>query len=165
MPLYALVLLPAPNLCRTIVKDVMLDDRYLLRKGNILQISALHFNRNQAVWGENADDFDSKRFLGKDPKTFKGNYITWGSAPNYCPGRHFASAEIIGLVAMLVLRYDFEAVNGWVEPELNALALTAAVAQPKGHYPIIVKPVEEYRNKKWAFKVPEGLGKFNLVIA
>ena len=158
---------------RVVYNDVMLDNRYLLKAGSVVQIPAQALNKEEAVWGTSAQQFDPYRFCSsvnkeKEPTVEKpraASYMSFGTSPNMCPGRHFAAGEILALVAMLILRYDITPTTGkWWTPKLNVGAIATSVSPPVEAYPVRVSKREEYAGATWSFRVTEGKGKFSLVI-
>ena len=157
---------------RVVYEDVLLDDRYLLKAGSVLHLVASAINKEEAVWGSSAQQFDSARFgnftkgtesSGKKPQAT--SYMSFGASPNMCPGRHFAAGEILALTAMLILRYDITPVAGkWWTPRQNPWAIAASVLPPAEAFPVRVSAREEYAGVTWAFNVTEGKGKFSLLI-
>lgn len=173
---------------RVVYEDVVLDDRYLLKAGSVLQMSAPAVNKEEAVWGTRAGGFDPSRFSnssskgpgrGKEAETEKPSsspmggregpratsYLSFGASPNMCPGRHFAAGEILALTAALILRYDIVPVAGrWWVPNLNAWAIAASVTPPIEEYPVRISTREEYAGEvEWSFNVREGKGRFSLI--
>jgi cytochrome P450 len=98
-------------------EDTVLADTFYLRKGSILQISGGIMHAQERIWGENVQDFDSRRFLPKS-KAEKSRQVhpaafrAFGGGSTLCPGRHFALNEIVGFVAMIVLIFDISGVDG-----------------------------------------------------
>ena len=160
---------------RVVYKDVLLNDEYLLKGGAVLQMPAPAVNNEALKWGGDAGTFDPDRFLkqkdrnaekqpGDRPKAT--SFMSFGASPNMCPGRHFASGEILALAAMLVLRFDVTpaaAGAGWWAPRLNAWAIAASMTPPVEDYPVVVREREEFAGREWAFDVAEGKGLFALI--
>ncbi len=100
---------PAAFLART----AQVDDRILgreIRPGDtvILPIYALH--RHKKLW-ENPDAFDPGRFA--DPKAIERfAYLPFGDGPRICIGAAFAGQEAVLILATLVARFRFAAVEG-----------------------------------------------------
>ncbi|KAK3326670.1 cytochrome P450 [Apodospora peruviana] len=107
---------------RRLLEDVLLDGKILLKKGSMLMIPAPVQHTDVSAWGENAHEFDHLRFVRKpEPGQKRLNRVAFrafGGGHNLCPGRHFASTEIMALAALLVLQFDIVPVVGgkWVEP-------------------------------------------------
>ena len=157
---------------RVVLSDVLLDDRYLLKAKSVVHMLTSAVNKEEKVWGSSAQHFDSSRFSSitkeKEPQVEKPratSYLSFGTSPNICPGRHFATGEILALVAMLILRYDITPVSGkWWCPKLNTQAIAAVVYPPVEAYPVRLSARKEYAGARWSFNVTEGKGKFSLII-
>jgi hypothetical protein len=92
-------------------------------------------------------------------------FMSFGASPNICPGRHFASGEILSLAAMMILRYDINPESGvWTPPVLNSKAMAAPITPPGEVFLAKIHEREEYKEVKWDFRVTEGRGKFGLVV-
>ncbi|KAI9676944.1 MAG: hypothetical protein M1817_006783 [Caeruleum heppii] len=153
---------------RVVYDDVVLNDQYLLKAGSVLQLPAHSINREEGSWGPQAEDFDPERFLPKQEKQkdrkSATSYMSFGASPNICPGRHFASGEILALVAMMLMRYDVTPGRGrWDRPKLNPRAMAASITPPVEAFSVRVSPRKEFENARWGFRVTEGKGKFNLI--
>ena len=86
-------------------EDVYIDDRYLLTKGALVQISATAVHSDPDFWGPNAAHFDPERFL-KPGKVHPSAFRTFGGGSTLCPGRHLASDEILVFTAMFLHSFD-----------------------------------------------------------
>ena len=114
---------------RVVTTDTLLQDKYFLRKGSVLQISGGIMHADAKIWGEDVDEFRPERFLNSPnghissaskPDDARSNTVTtektkqvhpaafraFGGGATLCPGRHFAQAEILGFVAMVLLRFE-----------------------------------------------------------
>lgn len=159
---------------RIVLKDTLVADKYLLKAGNMLNIPADAMGYNPNVWGAYSAVFDARRFMkpvvseetGETKESRRpGRFMTFGISPVICPGRHFASSEILGLVAAMILRYDVEPISGgWKEPLKNQSALVSIMGAIKGEYPVSVTRRKEFEGVKWGYQVEEGQGQFPLVI-
>ena len=153
---------------RLVYRDIMLNDQYLLKAGAVLQMPSECINREGSTWGADSTEFDPSRFIAngeqKQPKRATG-FMSFGASPNICPGRHFATGEIVAMVAMLMLRYDITPSNGsWTRPRLNPRALAASVTPPKEEFRVTISPRKEFEGAQWSFNVTEGKGRFPLII-
>ncbi|KAF3761541.1 cytochrome P450, partial [Cryphonectria parasitica EP155] len=103
---------------------------YFLQRGGIVQIAGGVMHMNRAIWGEDAAEFQPLRHLAKlrkpqqqqlkrqgeatlgssavHPAAFRG----FGGGRTLCPGRHFATGEILGFVACVLLRFEIQGVGG-----------------------------------------------------
>lgn len=160
---------------RFVTKDILLADKYLLKAGNMITMPSEQIGQRPEVWGETARVFDARRFIkpvapskdrsgDREPRRV-GGFMAFGVSPTVCPGRHFASSEILGMVAMMILRYDIVPVGGaWEEPEKFSAAAVSIMGPVKGKFPVDVKSRGEFEKTKWHFHFEEGKGQFPLVI-
>jgi cytochrome P450 len=154
---------------RWVYDDIMLDNKYLLKAGSVVQMPSPSVNREGATWGADSKEFNPHRFRPRADGARMGGratgYMSFGAAPNMCAGRHFAAGEIMALIGMVLLRYDISPVaGGWKSPKLNVKALAASVTPPVDAFPVKVTERSNYSGTNWDFKVTEGMGKFNLVV-
>ena len=88
-------------------EDIYIDNQYLLTKGALVQITATAVHSNPDIWGPDAANFDSKRFL-KPSKVHPSANRTFGGGSTLCPGRHLACDEILVFAAMFLHTFDVE---------------------------------------------------------
>jgi cytochrome P450 len=137
---------------RAITQDTLLDGRHLLRKGNYLQMPAKPTHQDPNIWGQDAGTFNPYRFvpLGSESnknkhKIMPSNFLPWGAAPHMCPGRQFASTEIIIIAALLILRTDLtpKSAKGWERnPALLPMEIPS-LPRPKKDVCLILGPRKE----------------------
>jgi cytochrome P450 len=118
---------------RVVMQDHMLDGRYLLKKDGIVMIPGPVQHTSKEAYGENVDEFDHKRFMRSpgrrrlNPLAFRG----FGGGSTLCPGRHFATTEVLTFVALMIVRMDFEPVRGeWVCPKTDKAGMAGTIAPP-----------------------------------
>jgi hypothetical protein len=113
---------------REIKKDIVLPleegknpRQVLLRGGDIVMAPNILGHRDPKTWstadGPAYDVFWAERFLKTEPETGKtvfstagsvGKLFPWGGGKTMCPGRVFAKQEVLGSVAYLLLKFEFE---------------------------------------------------------
>jgi len=104
---------------RVLLDDVLLNDgRTLLKKGALLMIPAPVQHTDTAAWGADARHFNHLRFMPRKINSHnRVAFRAFGGGRVLCPGRHFASMEILALAALLALQFDVVPVKGrWEEP-------------------------------------------------
>ena len=118
---------------RYILDDVMLDDRFLLQKGMIVQMPMAVMHSDPTAWGDDVNEFQPRRFL-KQKNTYKKNltaYRPFGGGASLCPGRHFVTLETMALVAVMVARFEMNPVEGgWCVPGQKQESLATNVFPP-----------------------------------
>jgi len=118
---------------RWVMQDTLLADKYLLKKDGIIQMPSKVMHEDMEIWGPTAAVFDPRRFVKVDSnskpdakggvggagavgeKTQKQHpaaFRAFGGGSTLCPGRFFATTEIMSVVAMFLLRFDLAPVGG-----------------------------------------------------
>ena len=145
---------------RIVVEDVLLDNKYLLKKGSYVHQPAKAVHKNHEIWGPQASEFDPYRFVqaeaGKTTKTkiLPSGFRAWGSPPHMCPARQFAATEVLIFTALLALRVDLTPMNGegWEkEPALKSMEI-AMLPRPKKDVHLKVTAREEEGAGRWAIE-------------
>lgn len=142
---------------RLVMEDHMLDNKYLLKKGNTVLIPGPVQHTSTSAWGPDVDEFDHWRFLPRskryNPVAFRG----FGGGITLCPGRHFASTEIISFVAMLILRFDVTPVSGkWVRLTSGNAKLWETTPVPDNDIEVKISPRDsEDVSSKWRILVTD----------
>ena len=119
---------------RYILDDVMLDDRFLLRKGMIVQMPMAVMHSDPTAWGDDVTEFQPRRFM-KTKNMYKKNltaYRPFGGGASLCPGRHFVCLETMALAAVMVARWEIRPVEGgWRVPRQKQESLATNVFPPE----------------------------------
>lgn len=154
---------------RMVLEDEQLDHKYHLRKGSILMMPTPVYHSDTAAWGPTASTFDHRRFLpvdagvAKDPNHSKKKglnkaiprtaYRPFGGGHVLCPGRHFATTEILAFATLLILRFDIVPVagQGWKAPTIENSPMVAALPVPDDPIRVEIRPREAGR--KWRVKL------------
>ena len=146
---------------RTILKDVMLNDQYLLKEGSFLQIPTGVMQADPKTWGPNAKEFKPERWLTQDtlPKEAKKAqtlaFIPFGGGKALCPGRHLAFTEITAFVAMLLFGFELTLSDGAIlpVPKGEFQRLGVASISPEKDLDVLVKRRQEFEGAVWKFDV------------
>lgn len=146
---------------RVVLEDVLLNDHILLKKGSMLMVPANVQHTDTAEWGDDANHFDHMRFVNK-PGQKKPNRVAFrafGGGHELCPGRHFASTEIMALAALLVLRFDVVPTsNGgkWVEPAFKSSPVQLGFPIPDEDIDVELRPRDPSQRWQVTFTGSEG---------
>ena len=147
---------------RRVATDTMIEDAdgrsYLLRAGNDVMIPAKVLHRNTATWGEDVDGFHPRRFL-PDPngdkevdRLKKISFVPFGGGKHYCPGRKFAFAENLAVMAALLLGFE---VNDLVKENLRMEdSKMGQAAKPVPGYeggPVVIRRRTGWEHIEWKF--------------
>ncbi|KAI0444733.1 cytochrome P450 [Xylaria telfairii] len=138
---------------RVLVEDVLLDGHILLKKGSMLMIPAPVQHTSAPAWGSDAREFDHMRFARKPEPGRRGlnrvAFRAFGGGHVLCPGRHFATIEIMALSALMVLQFDIVPVGAgkWAEPTWKNSPAQAGFPVPDEDIMVELRP--RAPNKKW----------------
>ena len=137
---------------RWVQEDTLLDDRYLLKQGSIVQIPGASMHADPALWGPDVKDFNPRRFLKGATTHRPGAFRTFGGGTSLCPGRHFALIEIVSTAAMFVMRYDMKPASGtWKEPKMEGNDVVCSIAPPTSRLDVEITTREGYQGNEWEF--------------
>jgi cytochrome P450 len=134
---------------REVTADTVLDQQYLLKRRNVVQMPAIVIHNDVSVWGPDAALFDAYRFVADDyTKSDKadlkdeerrqqrrrqnapGAFRAFGGGQTLCPGRHFVTTELLSLTAMVIMRFDItheSGTKGWPTLGWNDRDMSAAI--------------------------------------
>jgi cytochrome P450 len=126
---------------RLVMEDHMLENKYLFKKGNTVLMPGPVQHTDTNTWGPNVNRFDYRRFLPENrrhnPVAFRG----FGGGTTLCPGRHFASTEILAFTAMLILRFDITPVDGkWTHLTTNNAGMWETTPAPDTDIKVRISP-------------------------
>ncbi|KAM0132896.1 hypothetical protein ACHAP3_006185 [Botrytis cinerea] len=148
---------------RSVTQDVILtastsQSSFLLKAGNVIQLPSGVTHNSPSIWGPDVNSFNPMRFLpdtiaklGKEQKKQQTQgYFPFGGGKHLCPGRHFATTEILSLVAAIIMGFDIE---GSSVPDRAFQKLGTAVRKPKNDVEVNIKRRKGWENVKWRFNV------------
>ena len=154
---------------RVVMEDTLLNDQYLLRKDGIIQLVCGPMHLSSSIWGSDSHAFDPRRFLksnqdnlSKDSrKAQKSGYNPFGGGATLCPGRHFVTMEILGVLATIVVGYDITMQDGSplkvLKPQKQAFAVQ--VKHVDGDLGVNIKRRDGWEGLEWIYDT--GVGEVN----
>jgi cytochrome P450 len=84
---------------------------FKVKRGAMIMISPWTIHRNERYW-KNANVFDPDRFsVEREADLVSGAYLPFGLGPRVCVGAAFATTEATLIMARLIRRFDFTALN------------------------------------------------------
>ncbi|KAI1868480.1 uncharacterized protein JN550_006396 [Neoarthrinium moseri] len=150
---------------RLLLQDKVIEDdkgtSYLLKKGSFLAMPSAPVHASTDAWGPNASTFDPARFLHlQGDRISRSAYRAFGGGHALCPGRHFAMNEIMGILIIMVMKYDISPLDGdWSIPETRD-HISTSVMTPGRDFLVRIKPREELQymggNFVWRFQKRTG---------
>lgn len=164
---------------------------YLIKKGSVVLLPSSLHHTSPEIWGGNAAVFEPGRWLkdstsssaipsvpgqklpssaaeekdGKESKEAerlqKKAFFPFGGGRHLCPGRHFAFAEILGMIALLVVGYEVVMADDTSAgptpggplrvPEREYRFFGEAIPKPVGKYDVFIRRRKGFENVTWAF--------------
>ncbi|KAI4091451.1 MAG: hypothetical protein LQ339_008127 [Xanthoria mediterranea] len=149
---------------RYVREDILLDGKYFLKKGMVVQMPMGVMHRNRHAWGNDATSFRPERFLADGSEEGGKNvrqtntahaFRPFGGGTSLCPGRHVATLETMALAALMVLRFDVRPANGgdWVIPEPRQESMATNVFPPEKDVRVKVAGRAGAEGVKWSFSM------------
>lgn len=134
----------------TTVTAAGVEGEIWLKKGGIVQIAGGVMHGNPDTWGDDVDVFNPKRHLKNNSKQEESDaakvnpaaFRAFGGGRTMCPGRHFATGEILGLLANLVMRFEIEGLDEAGEiklPKIEDRILPVHILEPVAGSPVRVR--------------------------
>ncbi|ORY01725.1 cytochrome P450 [Clohesyomyces aquaticus] len=118
---------------RMALEDHLLENQFLLKKGSTLIMPGHVLHTDEGLWGPDVDKFDYERFI-RHPSKKRHNPVAFrgfGGGKTLCPGRHFATTEILAMTAMMVTQFDVIPVQGkWIEATTHNTSIWAVTPGP-----------------------------------
>lgn len=139
----------------TSIREVMEDtylDQWLLKKGAMLQMPSRIIHQDASLWGSNVNDFNPRRFLPEEKQNRPRDvcFRAFGGGKTLCPGRHFATNEILAVVAVFIARLDMKPVGGhWRLPTTANTNVAAVVMEPDDDIEVEIKTRQGFEDVKW----------------
>ena len=157
---------------RQVMEDIVLDNQWLLKKGAMVQMPSRIIHKDPSIWGNDVDSFNPRRFMKGEPqKTGKGQrpnpaaFRGFGGGTTLCPGRHFATTEVLAVVTMFIMRYNMTPTTGeWSMPKTANTNVAAVIMEPDTDIEIEVSTRDSFEAGRWMFDLKDS-GKIFAVVA
>nr|POE53990.1 11-oxo-beta-amyrin 30-oxidase [Quercus suber] len=100
---------PAASLLRIVHKETKLENLIILAGVEIALLTIL-VHHDYELWGEDAKQFNPKRFLEGISKATKGqvSFFPFGGGPRICVGQNFALVETRMALSLILQKFSFE---------------------------------------------------------
>ncbi|KAL1845876.1 hypothetical protein Daus18300_014422 [Diaporthe australafricana] len=126
---------------RIAMQDCQLNNQYLLKKGSTIMMPSAVQHTNLSVWGDTVDEFNHERFAPGSKRVNPVAFRGFGGGTTLCPGRHFASTEILMFSALLALRFDLHPMDGkWSAPTTSKSPMVNAMPVPDWDINVEMRP-------------------------
>jgi cytochrome P450 len=146
---------------RQVMEDTLLDGKYHLKKDSMIQMPSRVIHMDSSVWGPDVEEFNPRRYLKEGDlrsQTTKrppsAAFRAFGGGTTLCPGRHFATNEILAVISMCVLRFDIKPVaGGWVLPKTDSTNPAGILMEPDTDIEVEISPRDIFADGKWLFSL------------
>ena len=128
---------PVIELFRKASEEMKLGN-LMIPKNTCISIPIVKIHRDKRYWGEDANEFNSLRFVNGISKAAKhpNALITFGLGPRTCIGQNFAMLEANTVIALILQRFSLSISSDYKHSSGNHLALL-----PQYGLPILLKPL------------------------
>ncbi|KAI1080056.1 cytochrome P450 [Whalleya microplaca] len=140
---------------REVTEDTYLG-QWLLKKGAMLQMPSRIIHQDSNLWGSNVTDFNPRRFLPEEKQNRPRDvcFRAFGGGKTLCPGRHFATNEVLAVVAVFIARLDMKPVGGeWKLPTTANTNVAAVVMEPDDDIQVEIGTRQGFEDVKWAINL------------
>lgn len=154
---------------RQVCKDTVVDGTYHLKKDSMILMPTVAIHTDPRVWGPDVLSFNYRRFLpANTSNTNKSQtrrqvspaaFRSFGGGTTLCPGRHFATTQIMAWTSMLVMRFQLEptsADGNWVQPTTDKSNLANVIMRPDNDLEVQFTTRKAYENGHWDVRVAGG---------
>lgn len=114
-------------------------------RGHTVLIPSTVQHSSSSAWGDNVQEFFYKRFV-KPTKHNSVAFRAFGGGATLCPGRHFASTEILAFASIILLRFDIKPAGSQGWRTAGYREANAAFRLPKEDVKVELIPRD---HKKW----------------
>lgn len=125
---------PIPGVGVEAVEDTLLDNRYPIKKGEVISPFFTRAHVDPRVYGEDANVFRPERMLDENferlQKQFPNCWKPFGNGARACIGRPFAWQEMLLAVALLLQNFNFS----MADPSYNLRIMETLTVKPKDFY-------------------------------
>ncbi|KAK0486232.1 cytochrome P450 [Armillaria novae-zelandiae] len=126
---------------RLVMEDTIISD-YTFRKGAVVKCPIRPHHWDPEIWGPDVEEFVPDRFI-RDPGNglLKGDaklVRPFGGGASLCPGRFFASYEVLSFVGALLFKYDIKLAEGAKIPQPNLNVPTLGISSPINDVEVVI---------------------------
>ncbi|GLJ13653.1 hypothetical protein SUGI_0217350 [Cryptomeria japonica] len=129
---------PASLFAKEAFADMKLGDLFI-PKGLSVWIPVLAIHHDKDIWGEDANEFNPKRFANGTARACNNNpmgFIPFSYGPRKCVGQSFAIMEAKIVLAMIIANFKFH-----LSPSYRHAPISVLTLKPRHGVPIILQPL------------------------
>ncbi|KAH8180213.1 cytochrome p450 domain-containing protein [Sarocladium implicatum] len=140
---------------RQVTQDTFID-QYLLKKGAMVQMPTRAIHQDPSIYGPTATSFSPRRYLPSEKHKRPRDHCfrSFGGGKHLCPGRHFATNEVLATTAMFIARFDMEPVSGkWELPTIENSGSAGQIMEPDEDVEVKVRTRSGFEGVKWELRL------------
>lgn len=126
---------------RLVMEETIIAD-YTFRKGAVVKCPIRPHHWDPEIWGPDVEEFVPDRFIREPGKgLMRGDaklVRPFGGGASLCPGRFFASYEVLSFVGALLFKYDIKLAEGAKIPQPNLNAPTLGICSPINDVEVVI---------------------------
>ncbi|MCJ1470534.1 hypothetical protein MMC07_009180 [Pseudocyphellaria aurata] len=145
---------------RHVMQDTVLNDQWLLKKDCMVQMPSRIIHTDSKIWGTDVDEFNPRRFLKDQGQNMKrpnpAAFRAFGGGTTLCPGRHFATNEVLAVVSMFVMRYDMTPTDGeWSLPKTDNTNVASVIMEPDTDVEVEISARKGFEEGRWIYDLKD----------
>ncbi|KAI0431593.1 cytochrome P450 [Xylaria sp. FL1042] len=157
---------------RQVCKDTVINYSYCLKKDAMVLMPTIAIHTDPDVWGSDVLSFNYRRFLPisksksdtQKDRVSPAAFRSFGGGTTLCPGRHFATTQIIVWISMLVMRFDVEPSGGWVRPTTEKSNLANVIMRPDDDIEVKLTARNDYKDGTWDVRLASSEAIFSVTV-
>ncbi|KAK0195834.1 cytochrome P450 [Armillaria mellea] len=126
---------------RLVMEDTIISD-YTFRKGAVVKCPIRPHHWDPEIWGSDVEEFVPDRFIRESGNgLLRGDaklVRPFGGGASLCPGRFFASYEVLSFVGALLFKYDIKLAEGARIPQPNLNVPTLGICSPISDVEVVI---------------------------
>ena len=153
---------------RQVMHDTVLNGQWLLKKDCMIQMPSRAIHTDSTLWGDDVDQFNPRRFMKHGGQKVKrpnpAAFRAFGGGTTLCPGRHFATNEVLAVVSMFMMRYDLTPTEGeWFLPQTDNTNVAAVIMEPDTDIEVEVSARKGFDSGRWIYDLKDSEAIFAIV--
>jgi cytochrome P450 len=152
---------------RMVMEDTILAEKYLLKRGSVIQMPSTPSSNSEAIWGPHPEKFNARRMLKssleaasrEERKARTQAYFPWGGGKYICPGKSFATTEIVGFAASMLYGFDVEMRSGGklATPTPGIRQIGRNVDLPTEEIDVVIRRRQGFEDVQFAYFLGNGV--------
>lgn len=145
---------------RHVMHDTVLNGQWLLKKDCMIQMPSRAIHTDSTLWGDDVNEFNPRRFMKDEGQKIRrpnpAAMRAFGGGTTLCPGRHFATNEVLAVVSMFIMRYNLTPMEGeWFLPKTDNTIAAAVLMEPDTDVEVEVSARKGFEDGRWIYDLKD----------